>query len=109
MKLTHHSLFHIFRPVSKGIVVRVLARANLKVSYANGEQSKLRFHSSPDGAAVIPLDDGGYVYVSNAEVTGGNGGVYGVYFDDAHNVKDYKALLTGTTRNCSGGEQFSPE
>ncbi|KAL7549172.1 hypothetical protein ACHAWF_012450 [Thalassiosira exigua] len=58
----------------------------------------------PDGAAVIPLgDDGGYVYVSNSEVPGGKGGVYGIYFDAEHDVIDYKALLEKTTRNCSGG------
>lgn len=59
--------------VSKGTIVRVLARANLKVSMGplgNREQSELRFHSSPDGAAVIPLSNG-YVYVSNSEVTAG--------------------------------------
>ena len=34
----------------------------------------------------------------------GKGGVYGLYFDDDGNVLDYKMLLKGTTRNCSGGE-----
>lgn len=89
--------------MSKGVIVRVLATANYKVGYANGKKSKLRFHSSPDGAAVIPLNEGGYVYVSNSEVTGGGGGVFGLYFDDEGNVVGYEALLTGTTRNCSGG------
>ena len=93
--------------VNKGVIVRVLATANFKVGFANGEKSRLRFHSMPDGAAVIPLDSG-YVYVSNSEVTEGNGGVYAVYFDDDHNVVDYKALLTGTTRNCSGGKSRRP-
>jgi len=41
--------------------------------------------------------------VSNAEKTSGNGGVYGIYFDDDGNVSEYKDLLTGTTKNCGGG------
>lgn len=85
------------------MIVRVLARANSKVGYSNGKKSVLPFHASPDGSAVIPLDSG-YVYVSNSELSGGNGGVYGLYFDHEGNVVDYKALLRGTTRNCSGGE-----
>ena len=44
--------------VSKGIIVQMLARADTKVVYANGEKSKLDFHGMPDGAAVIPLDTG---------------------------------------------------
>ena len=86
------------------MTVRVLARANAKVNYANGKKSELPFHQSPDGAAVFPLDNG-YVYVSNSEASAGNGGgVYGLYFDHDGNVVEYKALLRGTTRNCSGGE-----
>lgn len=91
------------KTVSKGITVRVLARANSKVQYSNGKKSELRFHRSPDGAAVFPLDTG-YVYVSNSEASKGNGGVYGLYFDNDGNVLDYKALLRGTTKNCGGGE-----
>lgn len=90
--------------VSKGITVRVLATAGRFVNFANGDKSKLPFHSSPDGAAVFPLTNGGYVYVSNSEVQDKRGGVYGVYMDDQGNVVDYKQLLSGTTRNCSGGK-----
>ena len=32
------------------------------------------------------------------------GGVYGMYFDRDGNIIDYKQLLSGTTRNCSGGK-----
>lgn len=56
--------------MSKGIEVLILARADYKVDLASGEQSKLRFHSSREGSAVIPLDNG-YVYVRNSEVTEG--------------------------------------
>jgi len=93
--------------VSKGMTVRVLARANNKVNYANGKMSELKFHQSPDGAAVIPLDDGGYVYVSNSEASNGKGGVYGLYFDSDGNVVEYKALLKGTSNNCGCGEYIN--
>ena len=84
--------------VSKGIIVRMLAKADRKVP-----KSDLKFHSMPDGATIIPLDDG-YVYVSNSEVDDGKGGVYGVYFNHDGDIVDYKQLLSGTTRNCSGGK-----
>ena len=89
--------------VSKGVSVRVIAYAGQFVNLASGSKSTLPFHSSPDGAAVIPLTNGGYVYVSNSEVPEKRGGVFALYFDDAGNVVDYKQLLSGSTRNCSGG------
>ena len=91
--------------LSKGMSVRVIARANQKVKLANDRVSSIPFHSMPDGAAVFPLKNGsGYVYVSNSEMKNGQGGVYGVYFDHNGEVTDYKQLLSNTTRNCSGGK-----
>jgi hypothetical protein len=92
--------------MSAGMSVRVLARANEKVRMDNGQKmSSIPFHSMPDGAAVIPIDDeGGYAYVSNSEMKQKLGGVYGMYFDRYGNIVDYKQLLSGTTRNCSGGK-----
>ena len=89
--------------LSTGMRVKVLALANRKVRLVGGKLSSRPFHSMPDGAAVLPLSNGGYVYVSNSEMDDGYGGVYGVYFDDRGRVVDYKRLLKGTTRNCSGG------
>lgn len=34
----------------------------------------------------------------------GHGGVYGVYFSRNGEIVDYRRLLRGTTRNCSGGK-----
>ena len=48
----------------------MVARANKKVSRENKGKSKLRFHSTPEGGVIIPLESG-YVYVSNAKVEGG--------------------------------------
>lgn len=91
--------------LSTGMSVRVVARANEKVQFSNGNLSSIPFHSMPDGAAVFTLSNGrGYVYVSNAEVTDYQGGVYAVYFDVNGRVYDYKELLSGTKRNCSGGK-----
>jgi len=88
--------------VCTGMSVKVIARANKKVQLANGDTSDELFHSMPDGASIFPLDNG-YVYVSNSEMKDGLGGVYGLYFDNEGNAKDYKRLLSGTTRNCGGG------
>jgi hypothetical protein len=93
--------------VCTGMSVKVIARANKKVEYRNGKESKLKFHSMPDGAAIFPRRSGGYVYVSNSEMKRGLGGVYGLYFDSNGEVVDYKRLLSGTTRNCSGGEMLN--
>ncbi|KAL7485353.1 hypothetical protein ACHAW6_010955 [Cyclotella cf. meneghiniana] len=92
--------------VSKGLTVRLIAQASKRVNFANGDRSDLPFHSMPDGAAIIPLSkpSSGYVYVSNSEVNNGGGGVYGLYFDRDGNIVDYKILLNGTSRNCSGGK-----
>jgi len=89
----------------KGMSARVIAQANQPVRLANGSMSTIPFHSMPDGAAIIPMDDdGGYVYISNSEMTEKKGGVYGLYFNKHGDIVDYKQLLSGTTRNCSGGK-----
>ena len=89
----------------KGMSARVIAQANQQVRLANGSMSTIPFHSMPDGAAIIPMDDdGGYVYISNSEMKEKRGGVYGLYFNKHGDIVDYKQLLSGTTRNCSGGK-----
>lgn len=89
--------------VSRGITVRMIAQADKYVNFANGKRSDLRYHAMPDGAAVFQLPDG-YVYVNNAEIKEGRGGVYGLYFDGKGGIVDYKELLSGTSRSCSGGK-----
>ena len=83
------------------------------------------WHSDPDGGATFRTDDGGWIYVSNAEVrdftsSGGlggppisreeaealgqlGGGVGALRFDADGNLIDAYACQTGTTTNCSGG------
>jgi predicted outer membrane repeat protein len=93
--------------LSTGLSVKIIARADQRVPLTSpersGSMSKLKYHTNPDGAAVFPLNDGGWIYMSNAENVDGNGGVFGVVFDSNGRIKDYVTRLTGTTRNCSGG------
>jgi hypothetical protein len=86
-----------------GMSVKVLARAGQKVPLAGGGTSSINFHSQPDGAGIVSLSTGGYVYVSNSELSSAGGGVYGLYFDSSGNVSSFAKFLGGTTRNCGGG------
>ncbi len=83
------------------------------------------WHPFPDGGACIPVDDGGWIYVSNSEhpppvdVPGATalvaslallvadlpltGGVGAIRFDRAGNVVDAYSILGGTLSNCAGG------
>jgi len=61
------------------------------------------WHGAPDGGAVFPAPDGGWVYVSNSELGTGTSGVGALRFAaDAAIIGAY-SILTGTTRNCAGG------
>jgi len=98
--------------LSRGLDVAIIAQSNRPVVMANGTHSKLRFHANPDFGATFayPDDDksnpGGYVYVSNAEVKRGGGGVGAIYFNKDGGIIDYKMLLRGTSMNCGGGRTF---
>jgi len=95
--------------VSQGLDVELVASSGQLVTFTSPEatrsRSKIPFHLEPDGAAVFALDSGGSRYVSNSEIRTpvGTGGVYGLEFDNEGFTKDYKVLLTNTTRNCNGG------
>jgi len=89
--------------MSSGLSVKSIATTGKQTKYANGMESSQGFHGMMDGAGIVPLADGGYVYVSNSEIGSGDGGVYGLYFDKDGDVIDYKTLLSDTTRNCGGG------
>eukprot|EP00978_Attheya_sp_CCMP212_P030539 scaffold112662_cov42-Attheya_sp.AAC.1 len=87
--------------VSEGLSVTVVAEAERSVTYSNGDVSSVSFHRRPDGAACIPTENGGWIYVSNSEV--GSGGVGAIKFDSRGRVVNYKRILDGTSTNCSGG------
>jgi len=60
------------------------------------------WHAAPDGGACFATDEGGWIYVSNSEVTG-TGGVGAIKFDADGKVIDAYAILQNTSRNCAGG------
>ena len=60
------------------------------------------WHTAPDGGAVFPAADGGWVYVSNSETSPG-GGVGALRFDAQGTVVDAYRILDDTRRNCAGG------
>jgi len=58
---------------------------------------------APDGAATFGTDEGGWVYAANSELTNDNGGVAAVRFAPSGVILDAYRVLSGTSRNCSGG------
>ncbi len=81
-----------------GFTSRVVATSNTVVPGTSHT-----WHRAPDGGATFATNDGGWIYVSNAERSFGNGGVGALRFDADANVVDAYSILTGTNRNCAGG------
>jgi secreted PhoX family phosphatase len=61
------------------------------------------WHGAPDGGACFPKVDGGWIYVSNSELSGGTGGAGLVNFAPNGSIVGARTLLSGTSRNCGGG------
>ena len=62
------------------------------------------WHGQPDGGAVFPQPDGGWVYTSNSEIPGvPAGGAGALRFGADGEVVDAYRILSGTTMNCAGG------
>lgn len=61
-----------------------------------------RWHEASDGMATFPLDDSGWILVSNSEVSP-DGGASAIRFDAGGEIVDAYRILGGTERNCSGG------
>ena len=61
------------------------------------------WHRDPDGGAVFPTLDDGWIYVSNSERRDGQGGVGAISFASDGSIVGAQTLLTGTTLNCAGG------
>ncbi|WP_158849551.1 alkaline phosphatase PhoX [Saccharothrix deserti] len=81
----------------QGFTSRVIARSTQTVPGTNHV-----WHSAPDGGACL-ADGTGWIYVSNAEMGLGAGGVSALRFDSNANVVGAYTILSGTTRNCAGG------
>jgi secreted PhoX family phosphatase len=61
------------------------------------------WHGEPDGSATFPAEEGGWIYVSNAELNGTRGGAGAIRFDANGNAVDAYRILDGTKWNCTGG------
>jgi DNA-binding beta-propeller fold protein YncE len=81
-----------------GFASRVVARSGQVV----GDTGYV-WHAAPDGGATFATGDGGWVYVSNAEIPGPGGGVSALRFDATARVVGAYAICAGTARNCAGG------
>jgi uncharacterized protein len=81
----------------KGFRARIVARSSQPVG-----PSGHRWHPAPDGGATFLAEDGGYVYVSNAESLF-DGGAGALAFDAQGKLLRGYRILEGTTVNCAGG------
>jgi secreted PhoX family phosphatase len=81
-----------------GFTSRVLAQSGQVVA-----GTSYTWHDAPDGGACFPTANGGWIYVSNSEVAQKQGGVGALTFNSGAIITDAKRVLSGTTRNCSGG------
>jgi len=82
-----------------GFRSRILARSGAAVG-----RSAYEWHSAPDGGAVFPMKDRGWVYTSNSEASPLQGGGAGALrFDRTGNVVDAYRILGDTNNNCAGG------
>jgi hypothetical protein len=64
------------------------------------------WHAAPDGGAVFPAGDGGWIYVSNSEIPllgGTSGGASALRFASDGTLRDAYSILSGTSLNCAGG------
>jgi hypothetical protein len=62
--------------LSVGLSAKIIAMSGRRVMYGDGNESSQRFHGMMDGAGIVSLQNGGYVYVSNSEAEGSDGGTY---------------------------------
>ncbi len=85
--------------VPAGFVARLVARTG-QVPVAG---SNYRWHSAPDGGATFSMPDGGWVYVSNAEMGRGQGGVGALRFSARGELMAAYPILAGSAFNCAGG------
>ena len=81
-----------------GFSSRVVAVSGQQVGSTN-----FVWHPAPDGGATFATSDGGWIYVSNSEVSRGGGGVGAIRFAADASIVDAYSILGGTTRNCAGG------
>lgn len=79
--------------------VRLVMRAGLNP--VTQDVTEPLAHVNPDGGAVFPQEDGGWIYVSNSEINPG-GAVGALRFDSNGDVIDYYRICSNTRQNCAG-------
>jgi hypothetical protein len=62
--------------LSVGLSAKIIAMSSRRVMYGDENESSHRFHEAMDAAGIVSLQSGGYVYVSNSEAEGSDGGAY---------------------------------
>lgn len=82
-----------------GFSSRVVARSR----HAPLPDKPYLWHDAPDGGATFATPDGGWIYVSNCEISGNGGGVGALRFSATGELIDAYAILGGTNLNCAGG------
>ena len=80
-----------------GFRARLLGRAGRVVTGTD-----YPWHGEPDGGATFRTKDGGWVYTSNSELPGEQGGAGALRFSADGRVVDAYRILDGTLYNCAG-------
>jgi len=86
--------------------LRLPAGCRSRIVAVSGERpvasDRYRWHREPDGGATFATEDGGWIYVSNAEIPR-VGGVGALRFDARGQLVASYPILEGTDMNCAGG------
>jgi sugar lactone lactonase YvrE len=86
----------------KGLSSRIIATSGQAVVKTAINDKAYLWHAAPDGGACFATADGGWIYVSNSEMSN-TGGVGAIVFDRWGAAVDAYPILENTQRNCSGG------
>jgi secreted PhoX family phosphatase len=81
-----------------GFSSRIIARSGSRVGTTG-----YTWHGAPDGGACYPVSGGGWIYVSNSELSLGSGGASALKFDGGGAIIGAYRILSNTTSNCAGG------
>jgi secreted PhoX family phosphatase len=85
--------------LAEGFTSRIVARS--RVPPVAGKE--FVWHDAPDGGAVFAAADGGWIYVSNSEVSNNRGGASALRFSASGALVDAYPILRRTNWNCAGG------
>lgn len=98
-----HSDISLGMRLSEGLTARVIGQTGRRVLYSDGSRSLIPVHGQPDAGGCFDQPDGSWIYLSNAELPEGQGGVGAFTFDKYGNLTNYKMVQRGSSMNCGGG------